>query len=86
MERNLNGQVATDNSAPSGTYTVVVRFIVAKDGSVSDITPETSVGYGMEGEAVRAIKKAPKWTPAQQNGNIVKAYRRQPITFVVSEE
>ena len=86
LERNLNGQVATDNSAPAGTYTVVVRFIVAKDGSVSDITPETSVGYGMEGEAVRAIKKAPKWTPAQQNGNIVKAYRRQPITFVVAEE
>ena len=86
LERNLNGQVATDNSAPEGTYTVVVRFIVAKDGSVSDITPETSVGYGMEGEAVRAIKKAPKWTPAQQNGNIVKAYRRQPITFVVADE
>ena len=86
LQRNLNGQVATDNSAPAGKYTVVVRFIVAKDGSVSDITPETSVGYGMEGEAVRAIKKAPKWTPAQQNGNIVKAYRRQPITFVVAEE
>ena len=86
LERNLNGQVATDNNAPAGTYTIVVRFIVAKDGSVSDITPETSVGYGMEGEAVRAIKKAPKWTPAQQNGNIVKAYRRQPITFVVADE
>ena len=86
LERNLNGQVATDNSAPTGTYTVVVRFIVAKDGSVSDITPETSVGYGMENEAVRAIKKAPRWTPAQQNGNVVKAYRRQPITFKVAEE
>ena len=86
LERNLNGQVAADNSAPAGKYTVVVRFIVAKDGSVSDITPETSVGYGMEAEALRAIKKAPKWTPAQQNGNIVKAYRRQPITFVVGDE
>lgn len=85
LERNLNGGVANDNSAPPGTYTVVVRFIVAKDGSVSEITPETSVGYGMEQEAVRAIKKAPKWTPAQQNGNIVKAYRRQPITFLVTD-
>lgn len=86
LERNLNGQVANENSAPTGTYTVVVRFIVAKDGTVSDITPETSVGYGMENEAVRAIRKAPRWTPAQQNGNVVKAYRRQPITFVVAEE
>ena len=68
LERNLNGQVATDNSAPTGTYTVVVRFIVAKDGSVSDITPETSVGYGMENEAVRAIKKAPSKTEIYNAG------------------
>ncbi|MFC4262346.1 energy transducer TonB [Ferruginibacter yonginensis] len=86
LRKNLNGQVASDNSAPAGTYTVVVRFIVAKDGSISDVTPETSVGYGMEQEAIRVIKKGPKWKPAQQNGNIVKAYRRQPISFVVTEE
>ncbi|MEJ7611105.1 MAG: energy transducer TonB [Ferruginibacter sp.] len=86
LRKNLNGQVATDNSAPSGTYTVIVRFIVAKDGSISDVTPETSVGFGMEQEAVKVIKKGPKWKPAQQNGNIVKAYRRQPISFVVTEE
>ena len=86
LRKNLNGQVASDNSAPSGTYTVIVRFIVAKDGSISDVTPETSVGFGMEQEAVRVIKKGPNWKPAQQNGNIVKAYRRQPISFVVTEE
>ena len=86
LEKNLNGQVATDNNAPSGTYTVMVRFIVAKDGSISEVTPETSVGYGMEAEAVRVIKRSINWTPAQQNGNIVKAYRRQPIVFQVAEE
>ena len=86
LRKNLNGQVATDNSAPPGTYRVVVKFIVAKDGTISDVTPETSMGYGMEQEAIRVIKKGPKWTPAQQNGNIVKAYRSQPIVFQVSEE
>jgi periplasmic protein TonB len=35
---------------------------------------------------MRVIRKGPKWTPAIQNGKIVKAYRRQPITFIVSEE
>ena len=86
LRKNLNAQVASDGGAAPGSYTVIVRFIVAKDGTISEVTPETSVGYGMEAEAVRAIKKGPKWTPAQQNGNVVKAYRRQPITFVVSEE
>jgi periplasmic protein TonB len=86
LESNLNGQVTTDNNAPPGVYQVIVRFIVAKDGAISDVVAETSHGYGMEAEAVRAIKKGPKWTPAQQNGNIVKAYRRQPITFQVTSE
>jgi protein TonB len=40
----------------------------------------------MEDEAVRVLKKAAKWEPAIQNGHQVKAYRRQPITFVVEEQ
>ena len=86
LRKNLNANVASDGGAQPGSYTVIVRFIVAKDGTISEVTPETSIGNGMEQEAVRVIKKGPKWTPAQQNGNVVKAYRRQPITFVVAEE
>jgi protein TonB len=86
LRRNLNPDVPAQNGAPPGSYTVVVQFIVDKEGNVSDIKPVTSHGYGMEDEAVRAIKKAPKWTPAIQNGRQVKAYRKQPITFIVPEE
>jgi protein TonB len=63
----------------------VVQFIVDKDGNVSEVKALTSHGYGMEEEAVRVIKRGPKWTPAIQNGRQVKAYRKQPITFVVTE-
>jgi protein TonB len=86
LQRNLNGQAASDAGAPSGTYQVVVQFIVDKEGNVSDVKALTKHGYGMEEEAMRAIKKAPKWNPAVQNGRQVKAYRKQPITFVVTEE
>jgi len=85
LERNLNPSAPVDNGAPQGTYQVIVRFIVSKDGSISDVTPETKFGYGMEEEAVKVIKKGPKWTPALQNGRNVNAYRRQPITFQVQE-
>jgi len=86
LERNANGQVATDNGAPEGTYTTVVQFVVDKDGNISDVRALTNHGYGMEEEAMRVIKKGPKWTPAVQNGRQVKAYRKQPITFQVQGE
>jgi len=86
LERNANGQVASDNGAPEGTYTVVVQFVVDKEGNISDVRALTSHGYGMEQEAVRVIQKGPKWTPAVQNGRQVKAYRKQPITFQVQSE
>jgi len=86
LERNLNASAPVDNGAPPGSYTVQVQFIVDKEGNVSDVKALTNHGYGMEEEAVRVIKRGPKWTPAIQNGRQVRAYRKQPITFVVSEE
>jgi protein TonB len=86
LERNANGQVATDNGAPEGTYTTVVQFVVDKEGNISDVKSLTNHGYGMEEEAMRVIRKGPKWTPAVQNGRQVKAYRKQPITFQVQSE
>ncbi len=86
LERNANGQVATDNGAPEGTYTTVVQFVVDKEGNISDVRALTNHGYGMEEEAIRVIKKGPKWNPAVQNGRQVKAYRKQPITFRVESE
>ena len=86
LRNNLDANTPIDNGAAEGTYTVVVRFIVSKDGSISDVVAETKHGYGMEAEAMKIIKKGPKWTPAQQNGRMVNAYRRQPITFVVQEQ
>ena len=86
LERNLNAQVPSDGGAPTGSYTVIVRFIVDKQGSISDVKALTNHGYGMEDEAVRVIKRGPKWTPAIQNGRNVTAYRSQPITFIVAEQ
>ncbi len=85
LQNNLNANAPAENEAPPGSYTVVVKFIVSRDGSISDVGAETKHGYGMEEEAVKIIKKGPKWTPAIQNGRNVNAYQRQPITFVVSE-
>lgn len=79
----LNPAIPLDNGAPAGTYTVIVQFIVHINGEISEIKALTNHGYGMEKEAIRVIRKGPKWIPAQVNGNPVKAYRKQPITFQI---
>jgi len=86
LEKNLDPNTPVDNGAPEGTYQVIVQFIVSKDGTISDVKALTNHGYGMEAEAMKIIKKGPKWTPALQNGRNVNAYRKQPITFVVQEQ
>ena len=86
LERNLDGQVAVDNGAAPGNYTVIIQFVVDVAGNVSDIKALTNHGSGMEQEAIRVIKKSNKWKPAIQNGREVKAYRKQPITFQVTDQ
>ena len=83
LQKYLNANVPIDNNASAGTYQVIVEFIVSKDGALSDVHAETRHGYGMEEEAIKIIKRGPKWKPALQNGHNVNAYRRQAITFVV---
>lgn len=86
LERNLNQNTLEENGAPPGKYSVIVSFRVDKDGSITEVKAENDPGYGTAAEAVRVIKKGPKWTPAQQNGRAVIYRQRQSITFVLEGE
>jgi periplasmic protein TonB len=78
LNRNLRyPQDAIDNEIQG---TVVVQFIVDKEGVVSDVDA-ISGPKELRDEAVRVIKKSGKWTPAVQNGRQVKSYKKQPIVF-----
>lgn len=86
LERNLNSDIPIENGAPANVYTVVVTFVVDKEGKVSDVKAENDPGYGTKEEAIRVIKKGPNWIPANQNGNPVVYRHKQSITFKVSEQ
>ena len=86
LAENVKTKVPVKNGAPLGQYQVIVRFIVGKNGKIIDVRAETNLGYGMEDEVIRVIKKSPKWNPAIALGNPVNAYRRQPITFIVESD
>jgi hypothetical protein len=86
LSRTLNRDLPVENGAPAGKYAVTVSFVVSRDGSVSDVKAENDPGYGTADEAVRVIKKGPKWTPAELNGYKVNYRHRQVIVFQVTED
>ncbi len=74
-------QAEQDEFSESDYGTCIVKFIVDKSGAVSDVQATTMKGTKLAEVAVNAIRKGPKWTPAQQNGRYVNAYRLQPVTL-----
>lgn len=61
--------------------TCVVKFIVDKDGSITNVEATTMKDTRLAMIAVDAIKTGPKWIPATQNDHIVASYRLQPVTL-----
>lgn len=59
---------------------VVVKFIVEKDGSISNVEVDRSVP-GLDNEAMRVVKAMPKWIPGQINGKAVKVECSHPFVF-----
>ena len=62
---------------------VVVRFIIEKDGAVSNIEILRKLGFGCDEEVIRLIKSMPKWIPGKQNGKPVRVYFTMPISFIL---
>jgi len=70
-----------DEFTESDYGTVIVKFIVDKTGKVSQVEATTMKGTKLAEVATNAIRRGPNWTPAQQNGRYVNAYRLQPVTL-----
>jgi protein TonB len=79
LQKNLR---YPDDAIDNGTQGVVrVQFIVDKEGNISEVQALNDPGDGLAEEAVRIIKKGPKWRPAEQNGRKVIYRHIQAITF-----
>jgi len=65
---------------------VIIALTIEKDGSVSDVKSVRDVGYGSAEEAIRVLKKSPKWLPGYQNGVAVRVRYTLPISFDLVKE
>ena len=60
---------------------VVCKFVVERDGSITEVTVARSVDPVLDKEAVRVLKSMPKWIPGMQDGKPVRVQYTVPVTF-----
>jgi len=63
--------------------TVYLKFVVDRNGRVSNIRVLTGASQGLNEEAIRCIRQMPRWTPGRQNGRRVSVYFTLPIQFLL---
>ena len=86
LQANLQKLIekAAKKGMKAGSYTINVRFLVEKDGSISEVKALDDPGYGLAKGSEKVIKTSPKWKPGMINGRPVRSYHTQPISFVIT--
>jgi periplasmic protein TonB len=81
IQENLEYPMAEKKADIQGT--IMMQFIVERDGSLTDIKAIKSVdkGENLIKEATRVIKLMPKWKPGMQDGHNVRVYKNVPFYF-----
>ncbi len=79
IKKNLNYPPADQEMGNQGRVTI--RFVVNKNGEISNVQLVKGVSPGCDKEAMRVIKSMPKWIPGRQNGEPVNVYFIIPVVF-----
>lgn len=65
---------------------VIVKFVVEKDGSIGAATILKGVDKDLDREALRVVKKMPRWQPGKNNGVAVRSYFNLPVVFKLQNQ
>lgn len=60
---------------------VLVEFFVERSGSITGVHVIKSASPELDAEAVRVIRKMPRWTPGSKNGVPMRSQMSIPINF-----
>lgn len=88
LEKNLIRYIinAAQQNMKAGRYTVQVRFLVEKDGSIADVKALNDPGFGLAQGAVKTVRTGPKWVAGEVNDKKVRSYHTQSIVFIIQEK
>jgi len=81
LERNVNYPPQSRTRGKQGK--AIVRFVVEKDGSITNAKVLRPIAKDIDAEAVRVITNSPKWNPGIVNGEPVRTQFTYPINFVL---
>lgn len=79
LSNNIRYPEAAQQNGVQGR--VIVRFVVEKDGSIGSPTIVKGVDKDLDQEALRVVRKMPKWQAGKNNGQPVRSYFNLPVTF-----
>ena len=79
LSKNLKYPMIAQENGIQGT--VMVQFVVWKDGTIKDVQLVRGVDASLDKEATRLVKAMPKWKPGKQRGKTVSARFTLPVTF-----
>lgn len=80
--REFNPPLMSNNSNDT-LVTVVLNFVVEKDGEISNIKVVNNTDKGFADEAIRVLESMPNWVPAKNNGEVVRSDFNLPIKIKV---
>lgn len=83
IQRNLRYPYMAQDANVQGK--VYLSFVVEKDGSITDVSVLKGIGAGCDEEAMRVIKKSPKWKAGQQNNQTVRVRYTMPISYTLTQ-
>ena len=79
LSDNIRYPVIAEENGVQGR--VICTFVVERDGSITDIKVVNSVDPSLDKEAVRLLRKMPKWKPGMEKGTPVRVKYTCPVTF-----
>ena len=83
LSKKLNYPYKAVSSKTEGT--VVIQFVISKDGSIQDAEIVKDIGNGCGTEALKLVNEMPDWVPGRQRGVPVNVRYTLPIKFQLSK-
>ncbi|GAB2585546.1 M56 family metallopeptidase [Spirosoma areae] len=84
LSKNLKYPEAAQKVKAEGR--VMVRFVLTKEGDITNVQILKGIGYGADEEAARVVSQMPRWTPAKQDGKAVNVQYHLPINFQLEDK
>jgi len=81
IKENIQNPISKKSLKINGS--VIVEFVIEKDGSISNVKILYGLRPDLDAEAIRVISMMPNWKPAEHQGKLVRQFYQIPVRFTI---